>query len=247
MAQSTCTADNCTKPHRARGLCSTHYNQAKGYSKDAPLYARTCDGCGCGLERRARYDGKPVHCSELCRQWANFGAWATVIPRDHISRWVNRTCRVRPARQEHCGWCEAPFITKNQRQEFCQKRCKILKQKRNRKARQLGATGTYTWAQITSLWLAFDKRCAYCAKPTPLTEIQAEHVTALALGGANNLSNLLPSCPPCNSDKRDLSLQAWAADRERRNLPPVATSWDAHDARYRHLVYQHHTGLATPG
>src|SRR5690242_18698642 len=27
MVERTCTLPECTKPHRARGLCSTHYNQ----------------------------------------------------------------------------------------------------------------------------------------------------------------------------------------------------------------------------
>lgn len=71
---------------------------------------------------------------------------------------------------------------------------------------------------------------------TPLSEIQAEHVQPLSRGGANGTTNLLPSCGPCNADKRDLALMDWNPDRERRGLAPVKTTWHPSDDRYQHLV-----------
>ncbi|QIS38632.1 HNH endonuclease [Clavibacter capsici] len=89
---------------------------------------------------------------------------------------------------------------------------------------------------VTKLWVLFDKACAYCGTPTPLDLIHPEHVVAISRGGANNTTNLLPSCNRCNGDKRDLSLAAWAESRVARGLTPVTTTWDEGDPRYKHLV-----------
>jgi 5-methylcytosine-specific restriction endonuclease McrA len=80
----------------------------------------------------------------------------------------------------------------------------------------------------------FNYRCAYCGA-TP-DRLDVEHVTPLSRGGANETSNLLPTCLLCNSDKRDLTLTEWAEDRARRNLPPRVTAWEPTDKRYWHLV-----------
>ncbi|WP_396653194.1 HNH endonuclease [Microbacterium sp. BE35] len=79
-------------------------------------------------------------------------------------------------------------------------------------------------------------RCAYCTEHLPAADLQAEHVTPLSRGGDNGLNNILPSCAPCNSDKRDLLLSEWNTDRERRGLPPRITTWSDTDARYQHLT-----------
>jgi 5-methylcytosine-specific restriction endonuclease McrA len=84
--------------------------------------------------------------------------------------------------------------------------------------------------------MAFDKCCAYCGQRTRLSDIDPDHVVALSRGGTNGIGNILPSCRLCNSDKRELSLAEWAADRERRSLPPVRTTWETTDDRYAHLI-----------
>lgn len=94
----------------------------------------------------------------------------------------------------------------------------------------------YTWAQVVGLWVAFGKKCAYCREDLPLVDLNAEHVAALARGGANNIGNILPSCSLCNSDKRDLTMSEWKTDRARRNLPAIKTELPTSDPRYSHLT-----------
>lgn len=234
-----CTTDGCHNAHRARGLCSTCYNLDRGYSKDHTKIARECAGCGVAIQRDRRYADSPAHCSELCRQWAHFGAWSSVLPRTHWARMFGSTSSYKPPKpglELGCAWCGETFTQRVDGQRFCNRACKTIQSRRTRKARQIGAPGTYSWAEVTRLWMSFDKRCAYCSTPTPLDQIQAEHVQPLAEGGRNDLSNLLPSCGPCNSDKRDLPLDAWNADRARRGLVRVKTTWDDHDTRYAHLL-----------
>jgi 5-methylcytosine-specific restriction endonuclease McrA len=58
----------------------------------------------------------------------------------------------------------------------------------------------------------------------------------LSRGGSNSITNILPACRRCNGDKRDLSLDEWTADRRRRNLPAVVTTWAVGDPKYLHLA-----------
>lgn len=135
-----------------------------------------------------------------------------------------------------CYWCGADFETHQSRARYCSKEHNHKHGKVRRRAREHNAQGDYTFSALVKLWAAFDKCCAYCQAPTDLQDIQAEHVTPLSRGGRNDLSNLLPSCGPCNADKRDVLLHEWNDDRARRGLAPLKTAWDDTDSRYRHLV-----------
>lgn len=232
----TCTEDGCHNPLRARGLCGTHYNRTQ--PNRYPQVELACEGCGATVlkdKRVQRYQS--VQCgSQLCRHWIQWGAWSSDLPRFHISKFLDQTCRVQLPISRPCEWCGVSFITHKEAQRFCTRICKLKQSKATRRGIEHNAIGTYSWADITRLWLTFNRACAYCATPTPLDLIQAEHVLALSRGGANNLTNLLPSCGPCNADKRDLSLTAWATDRARRGLPRVITHWNTDDVRYSHLT-----------
>lgn len=238
MSNSTCTVDECNRPNDARGLCKMHYKRQ--HAKPPTKHPVICDGCGIEylVERPGR--GKTHHCSELCRQWSQFGAWSVALPSDHWARIYGATCAYSPklpARQLVCEWCGIRFSTKSIEAKFCSRKHKNRTLEVRRRAQQFNAPGTYTWADITRLWLLFDKRCAYCSNPTPLPDIQAEHVIALSCGGSNNVSNLLPSCAPCNADKRELTLSQWAAERTRLHKSPVRTTWTDTDTRFAHLSF----------
>ena len=62
------------------------------------------------------------------------------------------------------------------------------------------------------------KCCAYCGQAKRNDAIEPDHVIPLSKGGSNSIHNIVPSCQPCNGDKRDLSLDDWYVDRERRGL-----------------------------
>lgn len=230
----TCTKDECERPLRARGLCAYHYRLE--HPSHVKAQTAKCDGCGIEYSVQRANRGMTHHCSELCRQWSQFGAWSSTLPKYHITKWYGQTCTVNFPTAYKCEWCGAPGLTKRTAQRFCSRECKRMQSKATRRGREHNSIGTYSWAQVARLWRSFDGCCAYCRTPTPLPEIQAEHVVALSCGGANNLSNLLPSCGPCNADKRDLSLVEWSADRARRKLPAVTTSWGDDDPHYMHLA-----------
>jgi 5-methylcytosine-specific restriction endonuclease McrA len=229
-----CSADECDNPTKARGLCSTHYNQQLP-TRHAKVIV-PCDGCGkaCLKERRTqRY--LTNHCGDpICAYYLKWGAWS-VEYRSPVKA-TKDVAAVEETLDRECLWCGATFTRTHGMQTYCDVKCANRRKRAVRRGREFGATGTFTWADITMLWLKFERSCAYCSRETALPLIQAEHVTALSRGGANNLTNLLPSCGACNSDKRDLPLEEWAKDRARRNLPAVKTTWTRADARYLHLV-----------
>jgi hypothetical protein len=73
MPKRSCSVDKCCLPHRARGLCSTHYNQ-RIMTPATRHAARTkrCDACGTPVQRRNKTDRRPA-CSPECRATIQFG------------------------------------------------------------------------------------------------------------------------------------------------------------------------------
>lgn len=112
MTHRTCEHPGCNKPHRARGLCATHYNQvhAPNRHKKKPV---ECSFCGetvmkDGGERRGR---RPT-CSNECRSWLTRPYCR--LPHDHWALWYGRTCklpvpRVRRDEVVPCAWCGECF------------------------------------------------------------------------------------------------------------------------------------------
>lgn len=85
MTQHTCTIDGCDKTHRARGLCSTHYNQAHQPNQHAASPTR-CAVCSTPIMRPKRNDHRPV-CSPACRVLL----WST--PTGHGYVWAEDAAR----------------------------------------------------------------------------------------------------------------------------------------------------------
>ena len=76
-----------------------------------------------------------------------------------------------------------------------------------RRARLAGAEGSYTTAEWDALVAQYD-RCPLCLRAwadiPPLANgvvITADHILALARGGANTIANIQPACYGCNSRK----------------------------------------------
>jgi 5-methylcytosine-specific restriction endonuclease McrA len=65
MNQRTCSLPECDRPHRARGLCASHYNQAHCPDRHAPKQT-ACVVCGASIMRAHKADRRPT-CSPTCR------------------------------------------------------------------------------------------------------------------------------------------------------------------------------------
>lgn len=134
--------------------------------------------------------------------------------------------------QGQCNWCEAPFTTRgSEPARWCSEACSTRAGRARRRNAQFGGTA-WRWSDFMRIARRFNYRCAYCnIEPERL---DPDHVVPLARGGDDSLSNLLPTCMPCNSDKRDLLLDEWHTDRQRRGLPERNTTCDG--PRYVHLA-----------
>lgn len=221
---NTCTIEGCHRPYRAKGYCASHYNQA--LAPDRHRTERVCEHCGKAYVT-TRTDGR--FCSLVCRDDAGTGttkaerdarrkAEAERIEVNRVAREAARAAKRSAAEQRECAWCGREFLTSRPVQTQCSLRCKRKAKNARRRAAEHGALGCYTWCEVVRIWLSIDKCCAYCHQPT--ATIEPDHVVALSRGGSNSITNVVPSCSLCNSDKRELSLSEWSADRARRNLAP---------------------------
>ena len=73
MAQRTCDVAGCERKHRARGMCSTHYNQHHVTAEQRhPHEVRHCAVCDARVIRRADSRYTPT-CSVACRNMVALG------------------------------------------------------------------------------------------------------------------------------------------------------------------------------
>lgn len=64
-------------------------------------------------------------------------------------------------------------------------------------------------ARRKEIYEKYDGHCAYCGCPITYQEMQVDHVVPLANGGTNDLQNLNPSCPACNTFKGDKTIKSF--------------------------------------
>lgn len=216
-----------------------------------PTTIMRCDWCGadCVKERRGRRYAK-TYCTLECRDkgLSNKGQTCT-IPEDHWSRWIGKTSVWTPPKPKlpafqcgQCTDCDAVFVEAYcpTPSAYCSTTCAKRAGRRRRRAREHNAPGDFRFSDLMRQYARQGYACAYCAQtcdglPDP------EHVTPLSRGGRNDMSNLVAACRSCNADKNDLTLDEWAADRERRGLPAVRTVLTG--PAYRHL---YHTTVTAP-
>jgi len=71
------------------------------------------------------------------------------------------------------------------------------------RTRKTGAGGSFTVEEFKTLCRKYGNRCLCCRKHKKLT---ADHVIPVSRGGTSNISNIQPLCQPCNSSKKDGTL-----------------------------------------
>lgn len=265
MPQRTCGTSGCPNAHRAKGLCSSCYNrqhQPDRHRKNTT----PCTVCGepalkasskryrpvCSMYCRWFLQNPVLSCPLPASHPAHPDHAAYVTAQDLVAEQRATQADLARAKREEakrerlaqvaalmqhrpCDDCGLTYTPGTTVQRYCSARCLRRVMRRERKAKEHGAQGSYTWAQVIGLFLLFDRRCAYCAElitgqPDP------DHVVPLSRGGHNGISNILPACRACNGDKRDVLIEDWNEDRERRGLPLRLTSWDPLDPRYVHLA-----------
>lgn len=227
--QATCAhcGDTFEARRRDQRFCSRRCNGAS--HRDSATETCSEDGCL-----------RPVRAKRLCGSHYN----QRHHPGRHKAEVACSNCgagpQPRPARSKpltvgQCRNCAEWFIDVMPQARYCSEACGRKWTRRHRKARIYGATGTWTWAEFMTVFMIGDRRCAYCdvhveGQPEP------DHVLALARGGSNSITNIVPSCRDCNCGKSDMTLSEWAEHRSGRGLSLVRTVLRHSDPRFRHLV-----------
>jgi 5-methylcytosine-specific restriction endonuclease McrA len=67
--------------------------------------------------------------------------------------------------------------------------------------RSRGAEGSHTLQEWNDLKKKYNYCCFYCGRREPEIKLTKDHFTPLSKGGTNYISNIRPSCKPCNSSK----------------------------------------------
>ena len=146
----------------------------------------TCENCGISFERKLyKNSKKPRFCSNRCN--GQFTQRHKRLPRHTLS----------------CNVCGTEFVVHANRlrnARYCSIACRAI----------ASAAKHPRFPLNTSIRKkVYDKtqgKCWYCGEE--LTSIwHADHVLPRVLGGTNELSNIVPTCPKCNIDKGTLTLE----------------------------------------
>lgn len=78
---------------------------------------------------------------------------------------------------------------------------KLMEERIRRRARKLGAEGSFTNGEWELLKKQYGCICPCCGKSEPQIKLTADHIIPLTKGGSNWIENIQPLCQPCNSRK----------------------------------------------
>lgn len=93
-----------------------------------------------------------------------------------------------------------------------------------RRAREIGATGSFTSGDLAAIIIQQQSRCLYCGCDVSGGRHTVDHYIPLARGGSNWPKNIVAACRPCNTGKHTTLPDEYIESRIRRGKP-VADSW----------------------
>lgn len=145
---ATCSVDDCARPHRARGLCSTHYSQAHQPGHHSARVTVECAGCGASVEKRPDPRRPRRYCSLKCRTDTQYRevraarpgtalvhagpSWPrTDLHPKHPARTGVTFARPRRFISGPCAWCGEQFTIIDQTEaRYCSRICQRVAGKR---------------------------------------------------------------------------------------------------------------------
>lgn len=119
-----CTLEGCGRPRRARGLCSTHYNQQHQPDRHRKV-TMDCGWCGADVLKYAGVQNKyaAAYCSLEHREHARSGAGMRVdLPSDHWGLWFGKSSQLFV---RHCIGCDEIFATSLLSKLRCKRHCEL--------------------------------------------------------------------------------------------------------------------------
>lgn len=207
----TCTVAGCGKKHRAKGLCSTHYNQQlPERHKKITVSCSYCDQpCKKDATRNRRYAN--LYCSLICQALHGIETGDTAR-RLALARAAQppakekpEVCRIYP---RQCVECNVPFVARRGNITICSDECRRVRARRSthqwERARRVGGSRSKIKRQTIferdnfTCWMC-ERHCPPdSAVPHPLAPT-IDHIVPRSLGGTDDEDNLATACFQCNS------------------------------------------------
>lgn len=228
-----CGEDGCSRPLRARGLCSTHYNQQHQPDRHRKVTV-ACGWCGKPCQKDAgrerRYGG--LYCSLECRDTARM---ATEAGRQQVAAarlqaqlaWTApRAAALRKARRAsrgshghgvfvggHCHHCGAGFVAlctlAINLPRWCSDACRKRAKRARYRARVRGCS-TVPYSR-RAVCVRDGWRCHLCHQPVDSRfafphpgSATMDHLVPVSAGGADALDNVRLAHMICNARRRDV-------------------------------------------
>lgn len=209
MPERTCSVGGCCSPHRARGLCSTHYNQQRqpGRHRKATM---PCTVCSKPVVKATQSRYRPV-CSTDCRWFLQYEGASCPIPVSHPAHPDYSPPRTQPRIvwvAGRCARCRRPFLDRHPDARYCSATCGSRAKQSRRRARKRGADHVpYSRVDV------FERdgyRCHLCKRMTMRTAV-VPHPRApvidhlIPLGpGPDARHNVATAHFLCNSKRREV-------------------------------------------
>lgn len=205
MPQRTCAVGGCTRPVRARGLCSTDYNRQHQPNRHTKSTV-PCSWCGKPTQKHVAQRHGARFCSLACRD-----TWPR---RDKLPvLFAGQVVRPRPASSPpvsprrwtagRCKHCRTPFVDRQPDARFCSVRCGRRWWRAQYKDDVPHAVRLYVLERDG--W-----RCHLCSRGIPATLSvphpkagTVDHVVPRSQGGDHDPANLRAAHMGCNSARNN--------------------------------------------
>lgn len=146
---NTCTMPECAKPHRAKGLCSTHYNNT--YQKDRHAKVQVpCAYCGTPVAKaKSNNSTRRPTCSDQCRSDIARPPKCN-LPADHWALWYGKTSEWPRCPLIQCTVCDTTIAPASPTRTCCSDTCI-----RTKELHDAGRMPQREWATVP-------RQCATC-------------------------------------------------------------------------------------
>jgi endogenous inhibitor of DNA gyrase (YacG/DUF329 family) len=202
-----CRVDGCEKLHRARGLCSTHYNQQLQPERHAKVTV-PCTYCGEPIEKDRRTESKrrpfcDYTCRDLHRLEHPHRSRPKAPSRDPLLAVAGLLLRVDYINCAECG--EMVCYPVHSPRRFCSPQCSRRFHSRHREATRPPRRRRHRKHALEvyqrdgwTCWLCGGPTAADATVPHPLAPT-LDHLVPTSKGGTDDLENLATAHFLCNS------------------------------------------------
>lgn len=220
MPQRTCGVAGCPNAHRAKGLCSSHYNQQHQPNRHRKSTVR-CGQCSKPTVKHVSSRFAERFCSLTCRDLWRKATGTNPAPPPGMSWTPRRRAVVRLERAArgttgarwvagNCARCGQPFVSAHRHDpgRYCSPACKRRTKASRRRARKRNAV--HVPYSRTRVFERDGYRCHLCKRMTKRTAVVPhprapviDHLVPLGQGD-DAQHNVATACFLCNSKRRDV-------------------------------------------